>query len=190
MAVLFISEDTIKKSTTINGNVDVELLLPYIKVAQDIHVHQLLGTKLYDKIQTLITAATIDDGGNEDYETLVDQYIQPVLIHYSLYECVPFLSYKIMNKDIVRKISETSTPASLEDIKYMRNIIQNTAEYYATRLVDYIRHNTDKYPEYSTNTNEDLNPTKDTYFSGMNLDTYEQHRRITLRDFLDGSFDV
>ena len=40
MAVLFVSEDTIKKSTTINGNVDVELLLPYIKVAQDIHIHQ------------------------------------------------------------------------------------------------------------------------------------------------------
>jgi len=50
MAVLFVSEDTIKKSTTINGNVDVELLLPYIKVAQDIHIHQLLGTDLYDKI--------------------------------------------------------------------------------------------------------------------------------------------
>ena len=46
MAVLFISEETIKKSTTINGNVDIELLLPYIKVAQDIHVHQLLGTDL------------------------------------------------------------------------------------------------------------------------------------------------
>ena len=40
MAVLFISEESIKSSTTINGNVDAELLLPYIKVAQDIHIHQ------------------------------------------------------------------------------------------------------------------------------------------------------
>ena len=47
MAVLFISEETIKKSTTINGNVDVELFLPYIKVAQDIHIHQLLGVQTY-----------------------------------------------------------------------------------------------------------------------------------------------
>tara|TARA_R110000744_G_scaffold5556_1_gene19752 strand:+ start:2986 stop:3546 length:561 start_codon:yes stop_codon:yes gene_type:complete len=186
MAVLFISEDTIKKSTTINGNVDVELLLPYIKVAQDIHVHQLLGSSLYEKIQAEITAGSLSGS----YKTLTDTYIQPVLIHYSLFECVPFLSYKIMNKDIVRKISETSTPASLEDIKYMRNIIQNTAEYYATRLVDYLRHNNHLFAEYSDNTNEDLSPTKDTYFSGMNLDTYEQNNRITLRDFLDGSFDV
>ena len=186
MAVLFISEDTIKKSTTINGNVDVELLLPYIKVAQDIHIHQLLGTDLYDKIQADIAAGSLS--GN--YKTLTDTYIQPVLIHYSLFECMPFLSYKIMNKDIVRKISETSTPASLEDIKYMRNIIQNTAEYYATRLVDYLRNNNDLFTEYSTNSGADLSPTKDTYFSGMNLDTYEQNNRITIRDFLDGSFDV
>ena len=95
-----------------------------------------------------------------------------------------------MNKDIVRKISETSTPASLEDIKYMRNIIQNTAEYYATRMVDYLRNNNDLFTEYSTNSGADLSPTKDTYFSGMNLDTYEQNNRITIRDFLDGSFDV
>lgn len=186
MAVLFVSEDTIKKSTTINGNVDVELLLPYIKVAQDIHIHQLLGTDLYDKIQADITGGTLT--GN--YQSFTDDYIQPVLIHYALFECLPFLSYKIMNKDIVRKISETSTPASLEDIKYMREIVKNTAEYYATRLVDYLCNNNHLFPEYNTNSNGDLAPTKDTYFSGIVLDQYEQSNRITLRSFLDASYDI
>ena len=105
MAVLFVSEDTIKKSTTINGNVDVELLLPYIKVAQDIHIHQLLGTDLYDKIQADITGDTLT--GN--YKTFTDDYIQPVLIHYALYECLPFLSYKIWSKTI--KVPVLPTPA-------------------------------------------------------------------------------
>jgi hypothetical protein len=186
MAVLFVSEDTIKKSTTINGNVDVELLLPYIKVAQDIHIHQLLGTDLYDKIQADITGGTLAGA----YKSFTDDYIQPVLIHYSLYECLPFLSYKIMNKDIVRKISEQSTPASLEDIKYIREIVKNTAEYYATRLVDYLCNNNHLFPEYTTNSNGDLAPTKDTYFSGIVLDKYEQSNRITLRSFLDASYDI
>lgn len=183
MAVLFISEETIKKSTTINGNVDIELLLPYIKVAQDIHVHQLLGTDLYDKIQDDI-AGTGGASLTGNYKKLVDEYIQPVLIHYSLYECLPFLSYKIMNKDIVRKISETSTPASLDDIKYMRNIVVNTAQYYAERLVDYVKNNTDLFPEYNTNSNGDLSPTKEAYFNGMNLNPVQKSTRITLRDFL------
>ena len=98
MAVLFISEETIKNSTTINGNVDVELLLPYIKVSQDIHVQQLLGTDLYDVLQDKI-AGTGGASLAGNYKILVDEYIQPVLIHYSLYECLPFLSYKIMKNN-------------------------------------------------------------------------------------------
>ncbi len=186
MAVLFISEDTIKKSTTINGNVDVELLLPYIKVAQDIHVHQLLGTDLYDKLQSDISGGTLTGA----YKTLVDTYIQPLLIHYSLYECLPFLSYKIMNKDIVRKISETSSPASLEDIKYIRNIVRDTAEFYGERMVEYIRNNTSSYPEYSTNSGADLAPNTQAYYSGMNISKDKQHRGITLRDFLTPDLNV
>lgn len=186
MAVLFISEDTIKKSTTINGNVDAELLLPYIKVAQDIHIHQLLGTDLYDKLASLITAGTMQNVANQDYEDLIDLYVQPCLIHYSLYECLPFLSYKIMNKDLVRKISEQSSAASLEDLKYLRGIVLNTAEYYAERLVEWLRNNHDKYPEYTSNTGADLSPTKEAYFSGMNLHEGiqgKEYRGLTLRNF-------
>lgn len=68
----------------------MELLLPYIKVAQDIHIHQLLGTDLYDKIANDISTSSL--GGN--YKTFTDEYIQPVLIHYSLYECLPFCLIK------------------------------------------------------------------------------------------------
>ena len=183
MAVLFISDETIKKSTTINGNVDVQLLLPYIKVAQDIHVQQVLGTDLYEKIQNDI-AGVSGASLSGAYKTLVDTYIQPVLIHYSLYECLPFLSYKIMNKDIVRKLSETSTGASLDDIKFMRANILNTAQFYTQRLVDYITNHTSDYPEYSTNSLGDMSPSKEGYFSGINLKPYKQDHGITLNDFL------
>ena len=173
MAVLFISEETIKNSTTINGNVDVEMLLPYIKVAQDIHVLQV------DIEGTGGASLT----GN--YKILVDTYIQPLLIHYSLYECLPFLSYKIMNKDIVRKISETSRSASLEDIKYIRNIVLNTAQFYTQRLIDYICNNSANFPEYNTNSNGDMSPSKEGYFNGMNLTPYNPRTsEITINDFL------
>tara|TARA_R110001583_G_scaffold35622_11_gene118343 strand:- start:675 stop:968 length:294 start_codon:yes stop_codon:yes gene_type:complete len=90
-----------------------------------------------------------------------------------------------MNKDIVRKISETSTAASLEDIKFMREIVQNTAEYYAQRLVDYLKNNTALYAEYSSNSGADLSPSKQAYFSGMVLgNDMQKASRITLRDFL------
>ena len=180
MAVLFISENKLKKSTTINGNVDVELLRPYMKVAQDVHIHTKLGTDLYNKLQSDITGSSLS--GN--YQTLVENYIQDALVHWTLYECIQFLGYKIMNKNIVRKTSETSENAGLDELNYLREVVRNTAEWYTERLIDYIRHNTSLFPEYNTNTNEDLSPTKQNYFSGMNLDTVPKRRGIMLDDFL------
>ncbi len=187
MAVLFISENKLKKSTTINGNVDVELLRPYMKVAQDLHIHRILGTDLYNKLQSDISGSSLS--GN--YQTLVDDYIQDALVHWSLYECIPFLGYKIMNKDIVRKTSETSTGASLEELDYLREIVRNTAEWYTERIIDYLTHNTSIFPEYTSNTDNDLSPKKSNYYSGMNLDYVPKRAgEITLDDFLDSSLSI
>ena len=44
--VLFISEAKLKDSTAINLNVDVDLLLPYVRQAQKLYVETKLGTDL------------------------------------------------------------------------------------------------------------------------------------------------
>jgi hypothetical protein len=184
MAVLFISEDKLKRSTTINGNVDVELLRPYMKVAQDLHIWTKLGSKLYEKIQDEIKADTLTD----PYLKLVNDYIQDALVHWTLYEAIPFLGYKIMNKDIVRQTSETSQTAPLDEINFLRNTVMNTAEWYTERLIDYLCENNHLFPEFNTNTGADLRPSRNNYNNGMNLNRVDyQGTKITLRDFLDGS---
>jgi hypothetical protein len=181
MAVLFISEGKLKKSTTINGSVDAELLRPYMKVAQDLHIHPKLGTDLYDKLQADITGSSLT--GN--YQTLVNDYIQDALVHWTLYECIPFLGYKIMNNNIVRKSSETSDGTGIDDLTYLREVVRNTAEWYTERLIDWLRHNNHLVPEYNTNTNEDISPTKRNFYSGMNLDpATKRPGGIYLDDFL------
>ena len=192
MAVLFISEDKLKKSTTINGNVDVELLRPYMKVAQDLHIWTKLGSRLYEHLQDLITANTIGDEGNANYKTLIDDYIQDALVHWTLYEAIPFLGYKIMNKDIVRQTSENSETAPFEEINFLRNTVMNTAEWYTERLIDYLCENNTLFPEYNSNSGADVRPSKENFYSGMNLGRYDRYQgtRITLNDFLDSDFDA
>jgi hypothetical protein len=48
--VLLISVDTIKERTPIHDNVDEKLIYPEIKLAQDMFIHPILGTALYDKL--------------------------------------------------------------------------------------------------------------------------------------------
>ena len=170
--VLFISENKIKDSTAIGGNVDNEFLLPYIKVAQKKYIETKLGTDLFVKLQNDITACSLSGA----YQTLVDDYIQDALVHWSFYESLPFLRYKVMNNNVVQKNAENSTPLTREEAQDLREEIRNTAEFYTERLIDYIKHNTASYPEYNTNTGSDVNPDKNAFYSGMNLE-YDRNQR-------------
>ena len=49
---LFISVADLKKKSLIDGNVDSSKIVQYIEVAQDIHIQNYLGGKLYKKLQS------------------------------------------------------------------------------------------------------------------------------------------
>ena len=179
--VLFISENKLKDSTAIGGNVDVEFMLPYIKVAQKKYIETKLGTDLFEAIQTKISTGNLTG----HYKTLIDDYVSDALVHWSFYECIPFLRYKVMNNNIVQKTSENSQNLTREEAQDLREEVRNTAEFYTNRLVEYIRDNTDVLPEYSTNTGSDVNPDKSPFYSGINVERIRPKQSgITLDDFL------
>ena len=146
--VLFISEEKLKDSTAINLNVDVNLLLPYVRQAQKLYVETKLGTKLNQKLKDLIVAGTISSGGNAAYKTLLDDYIGDMLPNWAFYHAIPFLRFKIENGNIYSKTSETGTALSTEEAQHLREEVRNTAEYYTERMVEYICNNNSSFPEY------------------------------------------
>tara|TARA_R100000655_G_scaffold95134_1_gene136928 strand:+ start:1756 stop:2331 length:576 start_codon:yes stop_codon:yes gene_type:complete len=182
--VLFISEQKLKDSTAINLNVDVDLLLPFVKEAQKLYVETILGTELTQKLKDLITAGTIGNVANAAYKTLLDDYIGDMLPGYSLYHALPYLRFKVENGNIYSKTSETGTALSTEEAQHFREEVLNTASYYRERAIDYITNNISSFPEYSTNSGADVSPTKDNYYAGMNLERPVQGTKLTLRDFL------
>jgi hypothetical protein len=183
--VLLISEQKLKDSTAINLNVDVNILLPYVLQAQTLYIEPKLGTQLYEHIKGLIQAGTIGNVGNAAYKTLLDDYISFVLVNYSFYHAIPYLRFKVENGNIYSKTSETGTALSTEESQSLREEISNTAQYYTERLIEYIRNNTSDFPEYSTNSGADVNPDKNAYYNGMNLERpNQQGTRLTLQNFL------
>lgn len=185
--VLFISEQKLKDSTAINLNVDVDLLLPYVRQSQKLYVETKLGTTLTQKLKDLITAGTLSNVGNEAYKTLVDDYIGDMLPNWALFHAVPFLRFKVENGNIYSKTSETGTPLSTEESQHLREEIRNTAEYYTERMIDYVRNNISSFPEYNQNSGADVNPDPNAYYNGMNLERPRQGTELTLRNFLNAS---
>ena len=65
-AILITRKDVVK-FTAMNGNVDTDKFIQYIKIAQDIHVQNYLGTDLLQAIQAKIIAGNLTG----DYLSLV-----------------------------------------------------------------------------------------------------------------------
>ena len=185
--VLFISEAKLKDSTAINLNVDIDLLLPYVRQSQKLYVETKLGTDLTQKLKDLITAGTLGNVGNEAYKTLDDDYIGDMLPNWAFYHAVPFLRFKIENGNIYSKTSETGNSLTTEESQHLREEVRNTAEYYTERMIEYVRNNTSSFPEFSTNTGADVQPDPNAYYNGMNLETPRQGTELTLRNFLNAS---
>tara|TARA_R110001606_G_C15265292_1_gene638910 strand:+ start:480 stop:1037 length:558 start_codon:yes stop_codon:yes gene_type:complete len=178
--VLFISEQKLKDSTAVNLNVDVDILLPFVREAQKLYVETALGTDLSDYLKAEIVAGTLAGAD----KTLVDEYIGDMLPGYSLYHALPYLRFKVENGNVYSKTSETGTPLSTEEAQHLREEVLNTASYYRERMIDYIRNNTSSFPTYSTNSGADVSPSTENYYAGMNLETPRQGSKLTLRDFL------
>jgi hypothetical protein len=163
---LFIKRSDLVKNTALNGNIDTDKFIQFIKIAQEVHVRNYLGTDLYDKI----SADIIDDDLTGDYLDLVNDHVQPMLIHFAMAEYLPFAAYTIANGGVFKHGSENSETASKDEIDSLIARERDYAEYYATRFVEYMSFNaSSKFPEYYTNNNEDIYPDKQTNYQGWVL---------------------
>jgi len=163
---LFIKRQDLVKNTALSGSVDTDKFIQFIKLAQEIHVRNYLGTDLYNKI----SADIIADSLSGDYLSLVTDYIQPMLIHYAMTEYLPFAAYTIANGGVYRHSSDNSQNANKKEIDQLISKERDYAEYYTKRFIDYMSFNaSSKFPEYYSNNNEDIYPDKDSTYQGWNL---------------------
>lgn len=165
--VLFVSIDNIKDETPIQMNVDDDRIRPFIIQAQEVNVQRILGTKLFNRIRDDIMFNTL----RGDYRDLLNDYIKPVVVQYTLYYALPFISMQITNKSIGRGSADWFNESSLEDLKYLRNASKDYAEYYEQRLIQYLAcggEGYNKFIELKENKGSDIKPTnRNGFFSGI-----------------------
>jgi len=150
MGVLLISETKLKAFTNINKNVDMDVLKAEVQIAQDIDLQTILGTKFYNHLLDQVSAT--GNTFNADETTLVNDYIQPFLIQQAYFQAIPSLMYRSMNRGIVEGMMENATSVDIETMKYLRSLQKQRADFYMTRLQDYllIGRGQNKFPDYNT----------------------------------------
>jgi hypothetical protein len=156
--VLFINKQDLVENTIIDGNVQADKLMHFIKIAQEIHVQNYLGTDLYQKIQSLINTSALD---GTVYKTLLVDYIQPMLIHFAMVDYLPFAAYQVKQGGISKHVSENAETVSKTEVDYLVEKQRSLAEWYTRRFIKYMDFNQNSFPEYTSNTNEDIYPDRD-----------------------------
>jgi hypothetical protein len=166
---LFITRNDIIKNTPLQGAIDADALLPFVRTAQDKYLKNLLGTVLFDYIQDKIVAGTPFTGR---YAELVDDYIKNTLIWYSAVEYIPFSSIQFKSNGAVKQTSEQGTAPAKNEVDYLLSKALNNADYYALRLQNFLIAYSNQIPQYleSVGNQTQIYPDQSNqYFGGIQL---------------------
>jgi len=144
---LFITRNDIIKNTPLQGAIDADALLPFVRTAQDKYLKNLLGTVLFFYLQDQIAQNTVGDL-SVYYQDLLDDHIKNTLIWYSCVEYIPFSSVQFKSNGAVKQQSEQGIAPTKSEIDYLLAKAQANADYYALRLQNYCIAYSNQIPQY------------------------------------------
>lgn len=133
--VLLISVQMLKDKTAAHTNIDEKLLFPTIKVCQDMYVHPILGSALFNKIITDVDAGTIAGL----YKDLLDDYIIDALVWLVMSEAIFDTTNQLWNKGMVKKVGDSTETLSIDELEAMRNRYRIRGEWYLERCKNYLQ---------------------------------------------------
>lgn len=168
---LFINRNDIIKNSPLQGAIDADALLPFVRTAQDKYLKNLLGTVLFDYLQAQITAGTVNTL-SVYYQDLLDDHIKNTLIWYACVEYIPFSSVQFKSNGAVKQQSEQGIAPTKSEIDYLKQRGQENADYYALRLQNYLIAYSNQIPQYleSVGNQTQIYPDQSNqYWSGVQL---------------------
>lgn len=166
--VLFINRTDLIRNSILDGSINTDKFIFFIKIAQEIDVQQIIGTNMYDGLTAAIVAG-IDLPANARWKTILDDYIVSMLIWYAQSNYIPFAAYQISNGGIFKHNSENSQTVDKTEVDFLVEKARTNAEWYSRRFIDFMSFNQTTYPEYTNNVNDDLYPSYSATFNGWVL---------------------
>lgn len=95
--IYLLNQNDLPRLTSISGNMDIDALKPFIKMAQDSNLKSVLGENLYNKIENDF----INDSLSDDYKKIYDEYVVDMLVYYSAYYLISLHNYKVSNNGVL-----------------------------------------------------------------------------------------
>jgi hypothetical protein len=136
MEIELITVAQVKSNALRTSTFDDKLLEGFILPAQRFYLKQFLGKETYDWI--------LDNTA----DTLMTDYLVPMLSYYVVYDAFPEIRMNITSRGIMVNESDTSVAASSGDASMLRQNVIAMAERWKKLAKEYIIENKATYPNF------------------------------------------
>ena len=147
MSTYLITLSEIQERQPVSTNIDPGTLNPYILMAQNFGLRQLMGDDLYNRVVTEVS------GGSPSAGVVA---LEPYYVEYLAYKVSALLfnfsSTQITRTGITRKTTTVSEPVDVEEMRRMQGTMDSFAATAGEYLLKFVCDNIGDYPEANTNT--------------------------------------
>jgi len=170
--IYLIGEEFVKQTSSIMQNVDNQFIKMHIMESQNIDIQQILGSTMYDNIINEFIAfkdsgdpiSNIGSYVSATNLALVNDYLKPIILYYTLYYSVYDMYNKFTNKGTVTQTSNNSETTDFIYIEKMRKDYKQKAENLVQIMIEFLIENSTDYPLFK-NLIDDCDTTSRTSYS-------------------------
>ncbi|MDR0823578.1 MAG: hypothetical protein LBN74_00665 [Prevotella sp.] len=141
ISIPLITEKLFKQYSPVTSNTDITEFVPYICIAQELHIEPVLGEPLMTELKEQIDANNLTP---ENSDLILKT--APALSFYAVYQALPFHWAAIVNKGITIRESENSKGIDIKDLAQLRQWIKNDAAILVSRLIEFMCRCRGDYP--------------------------------------------
>lgn len=139
---LIINEKYLKKYSLLPLNYQMNEVMPFVTMAQEIWLRPVLGTAFYEEL--------LDQVGNnnltDENATLLVQAAWPYLATAFDYEYLPFAYAHISEVGVTKGKSDNSDSVDLKDITYLQSQIRKNLEIRKDYLIKFLQQHESSFP--------------------------------------------
>lgn len=136
-----ISSKLLIKYSPITEDTGTTSFVPYVKIAQILHINKLLGEPLIAELSEQIKDGTLTPKNKALLEVMA-----PCIAYYTVYQGLPFHWASIVNKGVTVRESENSKGVDQNDIAQLRAWLLNDANTFKQNLIEYLCKCASSYP--------------------------------------------
>jgi hypothetical protein len=148
--VYYVDESYIRENLPIDYSLLSGNIKPALNQAHLINVVDMLGDRMFDEMNRLITTGDINQPQYANWKKLLDHYLQNVVVYWTGVYLTNNLLAKYANRGIQQENSEFSNPPDLALWRTLKNQMEDLATYYSQKANDWLYWNQNFFVPFYT----------------------------------------